>query len=238
MDSAPDLPTTGRRADVAFVIPVYDEAQVVRGVVAKVLEHYVHVVCVNDASHDSSAAEIEATGAYLVNHPINMGQGAALQTGIEFARRLPGIRYLVTYDADGQHRLEDVADMLAVIEAEGTDFVLGSRFLGRKAVNMPALKRFVLKLAVAFSTATSGVKLTDTHNGLRVFTKKVADEIQITMPDMAHASEILEIIKRNHFTYTEVPVTIEYTDYSRSKGQSLLNAVNIASDTLLRKVSR
>ena len=103
---------------------------------------------------------------------------------------------------------------------------------------MPALKRFVLKLAVAFITATSGVKLTDTHNGLRVFTKKVADEIQITMPDMAHASEILEIIKRNHYTYTEVPVTIEYTDYSRSKGQSLLNAVNIASDTLLRKVSR
>ncbi len=238
MDRLPESSTEGRRSDVAFVIPVYNEAQVVRGVIDQVLADYTTVVCVNDCSVDQSAAEIAATDAYLINHPINMGQGAALQTGIEFVRRLPGIKYVVTYDADGQHRLEDVAEMLTEIAAKGTDFVLGSRFLGREAVNMPALKRAVLKLAVMFSTLTSGVKLTDSHNGLRVFTKKVADEIQITMPDMAHASEILEIIKRRGYTYTEVPVTIEYTDYSRGKGQSLFNAVNIASDTLLRKVSR
>lgn len=238
MEGTQEAPPDARRTDVAFVIPVYNEAEVVRGVVEKVLSQYVNVVCVNDSSRDASAAEITATGAYLVNHPVNMGQGAALQTGIEFVRRLDGIRYVVTYDADGQHRLEDVAEMLRVIEQAGTDFVLGSRFLGQEAVNMPAVKRLVLKLAVAFSSITSGVKLTDTHNGLRVFTKRVADEIQITMPDMAHASEILEIIKLHNYTYTEVPVTIEYTDYSRGKGQSIFNAVNIASDTLLRKVSR
>lgn len=226
------------RTDVAFVIPVYNEGQVVREVVAEVLRHYTNVVCVNDCSRDNSASEIAATGAYLVNHPINMGQGAALQTGIEFVRLLPGIRYVVTFDSDGQHRLEDVAHMLEVIEAQGTDFVLGSRFLGREAVGMPASKRALLKAAIAFSNATSGVKLTDTHNGLRVFTKRVADEIQITMPDMAHASEFLEIIRRNGYTYVEVPVEIVYTDYSRSKGQSLINAVNIAFDTLLRKASR
>lgn len=226
------------RSDVAFIVPVYNEGQAVRGVVERVLQDYEHVVCINDGSRDDSAAEIKKTRAYFVDHPINMGQGAALQTGIEFARLLPGVRYFVTYDADGQHRLEDVATMLQTIEDKGTDFVLGSRFLGSEAVDMPALKRRVLKLAIAFSNATSGVKLTDTHNGLRVFNKKVADEIQITMSDMAHASEILEIIARNNYSYCEVPVTIVYTDYSRSKGQSVINAINIAFDTLLRKVTR
>lgn len=226
------------RSDVAFVIPVYNEGEVVREVVENVLREYRHVVCVNDCSSDNSAQEIEATGAYLINHPINMGQGAALQTGIEFARTIPGVEYFVTYDSDGQHQLSDVRRMLATIEEQGTDFVLGSRFLGAEAVDMPRVKRAVLKLAIAFSNATSGLRLTDTHNGLRVFNRKVAETMQITLPDMAHASEILDIMATNKYTYTEIPVTIVYTDYSRAKGQSIVNAVNIAFDTLLRKVSR
>lgn len=230
-------PPQRRRDDVAFIIPVYNEAQVIRDVVEAILQRYTTVVCVNDCSSDGSAARIAETQAYLLDHPINMGQGAALQTGIEFVRLLPGIRYVVTFDADGQHRLEDVATMLATIESKGTDFVLGSRFLGTEAVGMTKSKHTVLKAAIAFSNATSGVKLTDTHNGLRVFTKRVADEIRITMPDMAHASEILEIIRTRGYTYTEVPVEIVYTDYSRGKGQQAINAVNIAFDTLLRKVS-
>lgn len=226
------------RHDVAFIIPVYNEGEVVRGVVEAVLEHYEHVVCVNDCSRDNSAAEIAATSAYLVNHPINMGQGAALQTGFEFVRSLPGIRYAVTFDSDGQHRLEDVAAMLATIEERGVDMVLGSRFLGTEAIDMPAVKRVVLKAAIAFSNITSGVKLTDTHNGLRVVGRRVIDEMNLTIPGMAHASEFLDIIKAHGYSYAEVPVQIVYTDYSRAKGQSLINAVNIAFDMLLRKVSR
>lgn len=221
---------------VAFIIPIYNEGKVIKSVVDKVLKEYRYVVCVNDGSSDNSREEVLKTKAYLVNHPINMGQGAALQTGIEFARNLP-VDYFVTYDADGQHRLEDVKSMLEVIQEKNTDFVLGSRFLGKEAVNMPRMKRIILKMAIKFSNTTSGVKLTDTHNGLRVFSRKVADTIQITLPDMAHASEILDIIHRNKYTYTEIPVVIEYTEYSRSKGQSIINAINIAFDTLLRKVS-
>lgn len=226
------------RNDVAFIIPVYNEGQVVRGVIEHVLAHYAHVVCINDCSTDNSGAEIAATGAYLIHHPINMGQGAALQTGIEFTRGLPGVRYVVTFDADGQHRLDDVGRMLAVIEEQGTDVALGSRFLEESPVGMPRAKRLVMKLALAFSNSVSGLKLTDTHNGLRVLSRRVADEIQITVPDMAHASEILEIIAAKGYTYVEVPVQITYTDYSRSKGQPMINAVNIAFDILLRKVAR
>lgn len=218
----------------AIIIPVYNEQTVIKTVVESVLKQFKYVICVNDGSSDNSATEIEKTKAYLVNHPINMGQGAALQTGIEFARQLP-VDYFVTFDADGQHKLEDVQSMLNTISSGKYDIILGSRFLG-KTIGMTRSKKFILKLAVKFSNKTSGIKLTDTHNGLRTFNRKVAEEMQITLPDMSHASEILEIVVKKKYRYKEIPVTIEYTDYSRSKGQSIINAVNIGFDTILRKI--
>lgn len=223
--------------NIAFIIPVYNEETVIADVVKHVLAVSPHVICVDDGSRDRSAEKILATNAMYLKHPINMGQGAALQTGIEFARSLKGVDYFVTFDADGQHRLEDVEAMLQAIKKVKVDMVLGSRFLG-EAIDIPKLKKVVLKAAIMFSNTTSGVKLTDTHNGLRLFNRHVAETMQITLPDMAHASEILEIIKKNKYTYTEIPVTIEYTDYSKGKGQSVINAVNIAFDTILRKVSK
>lgn len=224
------------RDKTAIIIPVYNEGRVIKKVLQSVLKYYKYVVCVNDGSRDNSSSEILKTNAHLVEHPINMGQGAALQTGIEFARQLP-VDYFVTFDADGQHRLEDVVSMLDEIKTGNYDIILGSRFLGT-ALNMDTKKKVILKLAIQFSNLTTGLKLTDTHNGLRVFNRKVAEEIQITMADMAHASEILEIIAKHKYRYKEIPVTIEYTDYSKGKGQSAINAINIGFDTLLRKLSR
>lgn len=222
--------------DVVVIIPVYNEAKVIRGVVEDVLKTFKHVVCINDGSSDDSAAEIAKTKAFLVNHAINMGQGAALQTGIEFARMLPA-EYFVTYDADGQHRIEDAKSMVDIARKGDVDIVFGSRFKGR-AIGMPKVKRLVFSLAIWFSNITSGLKLSDTHNGLRVFNRYVAETMQITMPDMTHASEILEITAKKRYRYTEIPVVIEYTDYSRGKGQSIINAVNIGFDTLLRKITK
>lgn len=216
----------------AIIIPVYNEAKVIARVVRSVLNDFKYVVCVNDGSVDSSSDEITKTAAYLVNHPINMGQGAALQTGIEFARQLP-VDYFVTFDADGQHRISDVKVMVKEIEKGNQDIILGSRFIG-SAIGISKTKRLILKLATIFSNVVSGMRLTDTHNGLRVFNRKVAEEIQITLPDMAHASEILEIIKKNGYRYKEMPVTIDYTEYSKMRGQSSINAINIVFDILLK----
>jgi glycosyltransferase involved in cell wall biosynthesis len=226
----------GRVEDVVFVIPVFNEGAVIAGVVAGLLDLGARVVCVNDGSKDDSADEIVRSGAFLVDHPMNMGQGAALQTGIEFARLLPGVRRFVTFDADGQHRAQDAVRMLGILDEQGVDIVLGSRFLGSTA-GMSRAKRMVLQAAVVFSNAVSGMRLTDAHNGLRVFNRHVADTIDITAPDMTHASEIIELISRNNYRYVEAPVTVDYTDYSKAKGQPVINAVNIAVDTLLRKVS-
>ena len=225
------------RRNTVLIIPVYNESEVIRGVVEDALKSFDIIVCVNDGSTDSSAVEISKTKAYLVNHPINMGQGAALQTGVDQEKEVPGVENFVMFDADGQHRIEDVMTMLRTLSTGKHDIVLGSRFLG-STVGMKRSKEVLLKLAIKFSNFTSGVQLTDTHNGLRVFNRHVAETMQITMPDMAHASEILEIIAKQKYRYIEVPVTIEYTEYSRSKGQAMINAINIGFDTLLRRITR
>lgn len=220
---------------IALVIPVFNEGRQIYKTLQQVDMKKYYVVCVNDGSNDDSSLEIRKTTAHLVEHPMNLGQGAALQTGIEYALLNKHIKYIVTFDADGQHGLDDVANMIDVIEKEKLDVVLGSRFLGN-TVNMPKLKKIILKTAVKFANLTSGIKLTDTHNGLRVFTRATAERLNLQASDYSHASEIIEKVRTLNLKYTEVPITITYTEYSKSKGQSMINAINIGFDILLDKV--
>jgi glycosyltransferase involved in cell wall biosynthesis len=149
-----------------------------------------------------------------------LGQGAALQTGITYALRA-GAKYLVTFDADGQHQVEDLGRLLGPVVRGEADIALGSRFLGA-AIDMPATKRLVLRAAVAFTRVAGGIELTDTHNGLRALTAHAARKLPITQNRMAHASELLHNIVECELRYVEVPVTIRYTEWSRAKGQSHL----------------
>ncbi len=219
----------------AIIIPVYNESKVIGSVVGEVLREYQTVVCVNDGSSDDSSHEIQRTSAILVEHPINMGQGAALQTGIEYAISHTDAEFFVTFDADGQHSLKDVTAMIKELESSDVDVVLGSRFLG-KAENIPKAKRMLLKVAISFTNLFSGIKLTDAHNGLRAFNREFAEKLEITMPDMTHASEIIDKISEGKWRYKEVPITITYTEYSVAKGQSMFNAVNILFDILLSRM--
>ena len=221
--------------NVAVIIPAYNEGEAIKKTIQGIPKDFKHVICVNDGSSDNTASMIRSTRASIVNHPINLGQGAALQTGIEYALLNPSIEYFVTFDADGQHRIEDVKKMLAHIKDTGVDIVLGSRFLG-EAQNISRKKKMMLQLAVKFSNLTTGVQLTDTHNGLRVFNRFTAENLNLKMPDFSHASEIIERIAEKKFKHEEVPVTIVYTDYSRAKGQSMINAVNISFDILMNRI--
>ncbi|MEO6713325.1 MAG: glycosyltransferase family 2 protein [Mycobacteriales bacterium] len=216
-----------------LIIPVYNEATVLAEVLQHVLSTFDGVICVDDGSSDASVAVIRGTAAHLVSHPVNLGQGAAIQTGIEYALRQPGARYFVTFDSDGQHRVEDALSMLELLAKDEVDIVFGSRFLDDRT-KLPALKRAVLKLAVRYENATSGIRLSDAHNGLRAFNRKVAAALALKQSGMGHASEIVGKVSAGGFRYAEVPVEILYTQYSRSKGQSVLNSVNIVFDLLFR----
>ncbi|NMA76506.1 MAG: glycosyltransferase family 2 protein [Actinomycetales bacterium] len=216
-----------------FVVPLFNEGQVVGEVIRELRTRYPLVVCVDDGSEDDSARIAQEAGAVVVRHPFNMGQGAALKTGIDYALRDPGMRQVVTFDSDGQHQVDDAAAMIARREAEGVDLVLGSRFLDART-KPGLLKRLLLRAAVQYTNLTSGVKLTDAHNGLRVLGRTACEKITIEQNRMAHASEIVEEIGRHRLTVAEEPVHIVYTDYSRAKGQPMLNSVNIVIDMLFR----
>lgn len=219
-----------------IVIPAFDEAEVVAGVVAGVRSSYPNVVVVDDCSRDRTGADARAAGAVVLRHVVNLGQGAALQTGIRYAL-LRGARYIVTFDADGQHRPEDIEVLLATQQSTGADVVMGSRFLGA-ATDIPRVRRLLLDLAVRYTRATSGIPLSDTHNGLRLFTRHAAQRLRITQNRMAHASEIIDQVARLGLAVAEAPVTVVYSPYSLRKGQKSVGALNVLAELLVARLNK
>jgi polyprenyl-phospho-N-acetylgalactosaminyl synthase len=221
---------------VWVVIAAHNEASVIGCVASEVLRHGYETIIVDDGSHDGTYAAAIATGANAVRHPVNLGQGAALQTGIEYAMAR-GAEIIVTFDADGQHHASDIAPLLLALQRDGADFALGSRFLGRSP-NLPLARRLLLRAATIFTRITSQLRLTDTHNGLRAMTRRGASKIQLRQNRMAHASEILEQIARSGLRYVEVPVTVEYSAYSLAKGQHLSDSFVILLDLFVSRLYR
>lgn len=216
-----------------IVIPMYNEATVVGSVIQDLRREFPNVVCVDDGSSDGSQDVARKAGAVVVQHPINLGQGAALQTGIEYALQDPAMTSIVTFDADGQHRVADALAMVARINSGEAEVVLGSRFLDDRT-KITRRKRIVLKTAAIQSRMATGMNLTDAHNGLRAINREVASKLHLTQNRMAHASELVNQLATIRPRWVEHPVEIIYTDYSKSKGQSLLNSVNILAELFFR----
>lgn len=217
------------------LIAAYNEASVINDVIKDVLLNVTdNVLVVNDGSSDNTAEIAKAAGAQVISHCDNLGQGAALQTGFSYLKGID-FDYVVTFDADGQHMYEDIFVMMEALQKEQADIALGSRFLGR-VENISKKKLLTLKAAIAFTNATSGVTLTDSHNGLRLLTARAVNEISITQRGMAHASEIIDEIYNKNLKWCEVPVTIKYTEYSVSKGQRISNSISIVLDLLINRL--
>ncbi len=215
------------------VVPTYNEGTVIGSVVRDLREEIPFVVCVDDASTDNSAEEAAAAGAIVLRHPINLGQGASLQTGFEYVLRDPLMTEIVTFDADGQHLVRDAVNMVAKLRTEALDVVVGSRFLDDRT-DMARLKRVVLRMAAAYTRATTGMALTDAHNGLRVIGRSLLSQIHLRQNRMAHASELIDQISDKEASWAEYPTHIVYTDYSKKKEQSLLNSINILVEIMFR----
>ena len=216
------------------VIAAYNEARRIGGVLEDLLAHVDNVVVVDDGSHDGTAREVLRHSVWLLQHACNLGQGAALQTGIRFALAR-GADFVATFDADGQHQAADLPRMLRALIDSGADFTLGSRFLGT-AEGMPLSRRIILKFGTVFTRLVSGVSLSDVHNGIRVMTRRGAESLHITMNRMEHASQVIEQVAASGLPYREVPVTIRYTPASLQKGQRTSAAIKLGLKFLLEKV--
>jgi glycosyltransferase involved in cell wall biosynthesis len=228
------MPEVLKRAWV--VVPAYRESQVLGRVVAELQGICPRIIVVDDGSQDETGRAALAAGATVLTHIVNLGQGAALQTGIEFALR-EGAEYIFTFDADGQHAAESLAVLADAMAASGADVVLGSRWMGC-VEGMPRLRRLMLGAAVVFTRQHSGLGVSDTHNGLRLFTRAAASRLRITQPRMAHASEILAKIGALKLRYVEAPVTVRYTGYSLGKGQKTSGMFRVLLDIFYERWSQ
>ena len=218
---------------IFVVIAAYNEQDSIRSVLNRVHTLYPDIVVVNDASTDRTREVLKDSPAHVLHHCVNRGQGAALQTGIEYALS-QGADVIVTFDADGQHDADESARLVAPILAGNCEVTLGSRFLGRTE-GMPPIRRMILKVGIVFTRVFSRIRVTDIHNGFRALSAHAASCIHLQMDRMAHASEILEQIRDSGLSYREVPVTIRYSSYSIGKGQSSWNAFKIAFELVLRR---
>jgi glycosyltransferase involved in cell wall biosynthesis len=221
---------------VWIVVAAFDEAPVIGPIVSDLVRRTYRVVVVDDGSRDATGQIALSAGATVITHPINLGQGAALQTGIKFALQ-QGASYVVTFDADGQHRPSDVPRLVEALIEHGAAYALGSRFLGSSR-GMPYGRRLLLQAAIWFTRVITGLSLTDTHNGLRAMTREGASRIALRQNRMAHASELLEQIAASGLPHMEVPVTIDYTRYSLAKGQRLSDSLAILFDLSAQKLHR
>lgn len=222
---------------VFIVIPSYNEGKVIRQTVTSLGNQY-HIVVVDDASTDDTANALRDLPIFYLRHDINLGQGAALQTGMDFARQ-QGADIVVHFDADGQHNPADIDRFIDTLRSQNVDVVLGSRFLRQNdLMAIPRLRRFLLRFARIVNGLLTGLWLSDAHNGFRVMNRRALNTIQLKENRMAHASEILMQIRRQELRYVEMPTHIIYTDYSQVKGQRWQGAIDILIDVFINKYFR
>ncbi|GIU68961.1 MAG: hypothetical protein KatS3mg002_0197 [Candidatus Woesearchaeota archaeon] len=220
---------------IFIVIAAYNESKSISKVINSLKKAgYKNIVVVDDGSKDNTYEIIKKSRVHALKHIINRGQGAALKTGIDYAIN-KGADIIVTFDADGQHRVEDIKPMIEPIINKECEITIGSRFL--KKTSVPLKRLLTLKIAILVLWLFYGVKMTDAHNGFRAMSRDAAKKIEITSDRMEHASQIIEEIYKKRIKYKEVPVTIIYNNYSLSKGHGgLTQAIKVFTKMFFRKI--
>ncbi len=218
---------------IACVIPAWNEEKNIVQVIKNVRPFVDKIIVVDDASKDTTSKLAEEAGAFVINHLINRGQGAALQTGNDYALSL-GADIIVHFDGDNQFLASEINDIIAPILKGEADIVFGSRFLEKKA-NLPLFKRLIIyPLAQVFTRLILGIKLSDPQNGFRAMSRQTAEKIKIINREMAHNSEIQAKAFSYKLRVAEVPITVIYHHF----GQKLSGGFKIIKDLFIYKLSK
>jgi len=220
-----------------IVIPAYNEEKHIRNLIASCqLLGYNDIIVVDDGSTDNTAEIAKRAGAVVLSHVINRGVGAATQTGLEAAQRI-GAEIAVTIDADGQHQAKDIKNILAPLIDHKNDIVIGSRFMTAEN-SIPWARKIFNNAANVITFFLAGIYLTDTQSGLKAFSKKALESIQITANGYEFSSEIIREAKYFRLRIAEVPVSVVYTPYSLSKGQNLATGITTIFKLIIRTFMR
>lgn len=215
--------------NLAIIVPALNEGKVISRVLNSLPKKIsgvsnIQIVVINDGSSDNTAVEAKNAGATVLSHVVNRGLGAAIKTGLSWAKK-ENTDILVTFDADGQHNPEDIVRIIKPVLSQKADVVIGSRFKTKQKV--PFDRLILNHIANFVSLVLFGIKSTDTQSGLRAFSKKSIELIDYKADRMEFSSEIFLEAKKHNLKVTEIPIEAIYTDYSRSKGQKNTNAIPI-----------
>jgi polyprenyl-phospho-N-acetylgalactosaminyl synthase len=222
---------------IFIIVPGFNEASVIRQTVVTLLEKKYAVVVVDDASTDNTRNVLLGLPVFYIRHLSNLGQGAAIRTGMELALK-KGAEFIVTFDADGQHDVTDIEKMIHLLQQEKADIIFGSRFLEGAATNVHTSRKIILKTARLINYLASGILLSDANNGLRVMTREAALKMQITENRSSHNAQVQNLVKKHGLKYAECPVNISYSAYSKKKGLRNINSIRILYDLILYKIFR
>lgn len=223
---------------LAIIIPAYNEDKVIASVLRSLpkklpgVDRIVTIV-INDGSLDDTFRVAKKYATYVANHVVNLGAGAAVITGFQAAKKI-GADAVVMLDADGQHNPENIEKLLKPILEKKAEIVIGTRMLNSKG--MPAIKVFGNWMMNLMTFLTTGGWSTDTQSGMRAISKKALQKMKLYAVGFEYCSEIIGEAKRCHLKIKEVPIQTIYTDYSKSKGQSILNAINIFTKLLIIRI--
>ena len=217
--------------DIYVIVPAFNEQNVIKDIINNLLKNFSNVIVINDGSNDKTLEIINDLDIKILSHEINLGVGAAVQTGFDYVSDIPDAKAVITFDADGQHLVDDAIAMAKEILICDEGIIFGTRF-PKHSKNIPKVKRIVLKLIAKITDLVTGVTLSDAHNGLKAYKVSTIKELELQFSSYSYESELITQVAKKKIEYKEMSTDIKYTSYSIKKGQKLLNGLLIIEDLL------
>jgi len=217
--------------NIYILVPVFNENKVIRNTLNELLKVFSNIIIVNDGSTDNTIDKIDDLNISILNHEINLGVGAAVQTGFDYVEKIHDSYAVITFDADGQHSVEDAVTMAKEIQICNEEIIFGSRFIKHQK-NVPLVKRNVLKIIAFITKIATGIDLTDAHNGLKAYKVSAIRKLKLQFSGYSYESELITEVAKKNISYKELSTNIKYTEYSIKKGQKLTNGLLIIEDLL------
>jgi len=215
-----------RFKNIYIIVPAFNESQVIKKTLLELKVFFDNIIVIDDGSEDKTKEIANSVGVILLHHPINLGQGAAISSGINFVKDMKHLDGAITFDADGQHSVQDAVSFADELLICNEDIIFGSRFLNHSK-NIPITKRLVLNIVRSITNFILDLEHTDAHNGLKAFNKNALNKISLQIDGYGFETEIISQLKKHNLTYKELPTNIVYNEYSMQKGQSLRNGIRV-----------